>query len=113
MSRDDAYLLDILQAARLALEYIHEATLEAFLEDVRLQDSVIRRLEIIGEAARRVSEPARLEYSHLPWREMVAMRNIVIHEYDNLDLTIIWDAVKNDLPPLIETLQQIVPPESP
>ena len=113
MSRDDAYLLDILQAARLALEYIHEATVEAFVEDVRLQDSVIRRLEIIGEAARRVSEAARLEYPQLPWREMVAMRNIVIHEYNNLDLTIIWDAVKNDLPPLIEALQQIVPPDSP
>ena len=112
MSRDNVYLLDILQAARLAVQYLHQATLEAFLDDVRLQDSVIRRLEIVGEAARRVSEPARLTHSHLPWREMIGMRNIVIHEYDNVDLTIVWDAVKKDLPPLIEALEQIVPPET-
>jgi len=109
MSRDDAYLLDILQAARLAVQYLHEATLEVFLDDVRLQDSVIRRLEIIGEAARRVSEQTRSQHPDLPWREMVTLRNIVIHEYDNVDLTIVWDTVKKDLPPLIDALDQIVP----
>ena len=109
MSRDDAYLLDILQAARLATEYLHDATLEGFLDDVRLQDSVIRRLEIIGEAARRVSEQTRSQHPDLPWREMVTLRNIVIHEYDNVDLTIVWDTVKKDLPPLIGALDQIVP----
>jgi len=60
-----------------------------------------------------VSEPTRLAHPHLPWREIIATRNIVIHEYDNVDLTVIWDAVKKDLPPLIEALEQIVPPESP
>ena len=109
MSRDDAYLLDILQAARLATEYLHDATLEVFLDDVRLQDSVIRRLEIIGEAARRVAEQTRSQHPDLPWREMVTLRNIVIHEYDNVDLTIVWDTVKKDLPPLIDALDQIVP----
>lgn len=113
MSRDDAYLLDILQAAKLAVVYLRDGTLEAFLQDTQVQDSVIRRLEIIGEAARRVSETTQLKHPDLPWREMIAMRNIIIHEYDNVDLTVVWDAVKNDLPPLVEALESIVPPGSP
>ena len=111
MSRDKEYLLDILEAARLAIAYTGGKSREEFLRDIQCQDAVIRRLEIIGEAACRVSEQTRANYSHLPWIEMIGMRNVLIHEYDDVDLIIIWYAVHIDLPPLIVALEEISSPK--
>lgn len=80
MSRDDVHLLDILDAARLALRYVRGKSREEFLDDVQLQDAVIRRLAIMGEAARRVAEDTRRGLPGVPWHQMAGMRNIVIHE---------------------------------
>ncbi|MCX9013086.1 MAG: DUF86 domain-containing protein [Candidatus Methanoperedens sp.] len=110
MQRDREYLLDILEAAKLAIEYINGKTREEFFSDIQCQDAVIRRLEIIGEAARRISEDARTEYPDLPWSDMIGMRNVMIHEYDDVDLVIVWETVKNDLPPLVESLEKILKP---
>jgi uncharacterized protein with HEPN domain len=110
MSRDEVYLLDILDAAQLALEYVRGKMREEFLADVQLQDAVIRRLAIIGEAAKRVSEATRESLPGLPWRQMAGMRNIIVHEYDDVDLSVVWDAVTRDLPPLVSELAQRLPP---
>lgn len=80
MQRDDAYLIDILDAAKLALQYVSGTTLQDFLADVKSQDAVIRRFIVIGEAARRISPEVRSRYPQLPWSEMVSMRNLVVHE---------------------------------
>jgi uncharacterized protein with HEPN domain len=113
MSRDEVYLLDILEAARLALEYVRGKAREEFLADVQLQDAVIRRLAIIGEAARRVSDETRAAIPSLPWHQMVGMRNIIVHEYDDVDLDVVWDAVTRDLPPLVADLGERLPPSRP
>jgi uncharacterized protein with HEPN domain len=76
-----------------------------------VQDAVVRRIEIVGEAARRVSQETRDKYPQIPWREMTNMRNLVIHEYDSVDIKQVWDTVQNKLPPLVEELAKIVPPE--
>jgi uncharacterized protein with HEPN domain len=110
MPRDTGYLLDILEAARLAASYVRGKTKEEFLRDSQCQDAVIRRLEIIGEAARRISEPTRERISQIPWAAMIRMRNLMIHEYDDVDLQVVWDTVQQNLPNLIETIQQFVPP---
>lgn len=101
MSRDSAYLIDILQAAKFALQYVREKTRQEWLEDIQLQDAVIRRLEIIGEAARRVSDKMQKEISILPWHDMVAMRNLMIHEYDGIDPVVVWNTLQNE-PPSID-----------
>ena len=111
MSRDPEYLIDILMSARLALEYANGKTRDDFEADIQCQDAIIRRLEIIGEAARRLSAETQTMHPQLPWRAMTQMRNLVIHQYDDGDLSIVWDTVQKDLPPLITTLEQIVPPE--
>ncbi len=80
------------------------------MDDSLLQDAVIRRIEIIGEAAKRVSDETRNKHNDLPWREMPGMRNVVIHEYDAVDFGIVWDTVKSELPVLVESLQDIIPP---
>ena len=111
MPRDRESLLDILEAARLARQYLEGRTREQFLADVQLQDAVIRRLEIMGEAARRASDEAREQCPTLPWADMVAMRNIMIHQYDHVDMALVWDAVQQDLPRVVAALEALFPPE--
>ncbi len=89
MQRDAAYLRDILEAARLALAYLQKVDREAFDRDTKLQDAVLRRLEIIGEAARRVSADTRRAHPEIPWRQMIGMRNQVIHMYDGVDMNVV------------------------
>jgi uncharacterized protein with HEPN domain len=67
-------------------------------------------LEIIGEAARRISEETKSTFPVLPWNDMINMRNVMIHEYDDVDLVIVWETIKNDLSPLIDTLEKILLP---
>jgi uncharacterized protein with HEPN domain len=111
MWRDDAYLYDILESARTAIEYMRGKDWDSFTEAILLQDAVVRRLEIIGEAASRVSPETQEKYSHLPWHAMKGTRNKVIHEYDSIRLDVIWDIVHKDLPDLVKELEKIIPPE--
>ena len=105
--RDKQYLLDILNTAQIALQYIEGITREQFFQNIQLQDALVRRLEIIGEASRRVSETGRQELPSIDWKQIIGMRNRLIHEYDDIDLFLVWDTAQNDLPILISTLQPI------
>ena len=106
MQRDPAYLREILEAARLALLYVQDVDQLTFIRNTQLQDAVIRRLEIIGEAARRISDETRATLPEIPWRQLIGMRNQVIHLYDGVDMEIVWNTVFHDLPALLETLLQ-------
>jgi len=108
MQRDLAYLRDIQESARLALVYLDGVEFESFAHDTQLQDAVIRRVEIIGEAARRVSEGTRAAHPGLPWRQMIGMRNQVIHMYDGVDMEVVWSTVRENLPELLKGLADIV-----
>ena len=108
MHRDRAYLFDILEAAKRILQYTEKKSEDQFISDIQCQDAVIRRFEIIGEAARRISDEMKNEYPEIPWFEMVGMRNIMIHEYDDIDMTILWDTIQKDLPPLISLLEKMI-----
>jgi len=108
MSRDDAYLYDILESARAALEYVGKKSRDEFAKDPILQDAVVRRLEIIGEAAGRVSTATQKKHPKLPWQAMKGTRNRVIHEYDSVEIDIVWDIVQLDLPLLVSELEKIV-----
>jgi len=111
MRRDEAYLLDILIAARKALQFLEGITWEEFKQSELHQNAVMRPLEIIGEAARRVSQQTRDAHPEIPWEEMIGMRNRLIHEYFRVNLKTVWDTVHNDLPPLIALIEPLVPPE--
>jgi uncharacterized protein with HEPN domain len=78
---------------------------------VQLQDSVIRRLLVIAEAARRVSETTRQTLPNIAWQEINGMRNRLVHEYDDVNLDIVWDVIQSELPSVIEELQLQIPPE--
>ena len=111
MWRDEAYFLDILIAARKVKRYLSGVTEEEFAQNELLQDATVRQLEIIGEAARRVSEEARKAHPEVPWHELIGMRNRLIHEYFRVDVPKVWDTALNDIPVLIALMEPLVPPE--
>jgi len=84
-------LHDILEAARLIASYVKDTSETAFRTDVQKQDAVIRRIEIIGEAAAHLIDETRKAIPQLPFRKMRGMRNIVAHDYANVDLQIVWE----------------------
>ena len=108
MSRYDLlYLNDMIQACEklvVCIQGIDRAALEA---DWIRYDALLRNLEILGEAAKGVSEEVRQRYPAIPWRKIAAMRDIVIHHYFGLDKDAIWDAVKNRVSSLLEELRRI------
>jgi uncharacterized protein with HEPN domain len=111
MSRDDAYLVDMLEAARTVQRFTEEVTWEAFSSDEVLQTAVLYLVQTIGEAAANITEETRLAYPAVPWRSMVGMRNLLVHRYWEIDLRRVWSVVTDHLPALIQALQPIVPPE--
>ena len=111
MRRDDAYLLDILIAARKALKFLEGMTWEEFEQSELHQNAVVHLLEITGEAARLISQETRDAHPDIPWEQMIGMRNRLIHEYFRVDLVTVWDTVRNDLPRLIVLIDPLVPPE--
>jgi uncharacterized protein with HEPN domain len=112
MQRDLQFLLDMLQSAELVLNYTAQCSKEKFIENVQLQDSVIRRLLVIAEAARRVSEATRQTLPMISWQEINGMRNRLVHDYDDVNLNIVWRVVQSEIPNLIEALKTRIPSET-
>ena len=112
MWRDDAWLLDMLIAARKAIIYTRGLNAEAFSDNELAQSAVMRVLEIVGEAARRVSQETKDAHPEVPWAEIVGLRNRLVHEYFRIDVDKVWDTVQNDVPALICALEPLVPPDS-
>lgn len=109
MDRDTVYLLDILTSARLIRTYVEGVARNEFLQDMKLQDSVIRRLGIIGEAAGKISPRFRENNPCFPWGEIRGMRNRMIHRYDDIDVEIVWETIKRDIPHLIQLIEPLAP----
>jgi uncharacterized protein with HEPN domain len=89
----ELYLKDIQESIKIILGYVAGKTAEDFSLDIGLQDKIIRRIEIIGEAAKYVPEELRLKTPQIPWTIITDMRNVLIHEYFGVDLFRIWDVV--------------------
>lgn len=96
------FLKHILECINLIEEYSKNLSKEDFKDKIEIQDAIIRRLEIIGEAARNLPEEFKDNYSDIQWRQIIAARNILAHFYFGIDLNTIWNIVKNDLPKLKE-----------
>jgi uncharacterized protein with HEPN domain len=94
------YLEDIIDALNCIEAYTKGFTYEAFVNDRKTVDAVIRNFEIIGEAAKQVPLSIRREYSKVPWREMAGMRDKLIHGYFGIQLDVVWKTIKERLPPL-------------
>lgn len=100
-------LADMLEASSKARSFVEGLSFEAFCDDARTQYAVIRALEIIGEAARRVPPDFRAAHPEFPWREMTGMRDKLIHGYFGVSLEVVWRTLQRDLPPLQSLLEAL------
>ena len=112
MRSDDAWLLDMLLAARDAGEFVAGLTYPQFERSRLYQNAVMKAVEIVGEAAARISDDARAAHPELPWREMIGMRNLLVHVYFEIDISRVWQTVQESLPTLVDQLEPLVPPEA-
>ena len=101
------YLDDMLEAVTKILDYTTGMDYDAFINDPKTQDAVVRNLEIIGEAAGRLPEDIRDAAPEIEWRKIVALRNILAHEYFGVSLPVVWDIVQNKLDPLETSCQKL------
>ncbi len=107
--RDKAYLWDMLDAALAIDEFVGGKTIEDYRTNRMLRAAVERQVEIIGEAARRISESTRHAHPEVPWRGIVGQRNVLAHEYDAVLDEAIWSIASKRIPELIRTLSAFVP----
>jgi len=107
MKKDEFYLNHIIDSMEHIESFISGGK-DEFFKSRLIQDAVIRNLEIIGEAVKKLSMDLRMQYNHIPWREMAGLRDVLIHEYFGVDLKIVWGVVEKELPRLKPMIQQIL-----
>ena len=110
MSRRNARLLlqDMLESLEKIERYTTGLTFERFARDDRTVDAVVRNLEVIGEVARQIPSEVRERYPEVPWRRVIGLRNVVVHEYFAVDVEIVWTVVRQSLPELKEALRRMM-----
>lgn len=109
MKKDTSiFIKHILESIKIIEEFTKGVSKKDFLDSVQLQDAVIRRVEIIGEATKNVSNGFRKKHSEIPWSEIARTRDKLIHGYFGVDLDLTWDIVKKDLPELKKEVEKIL-----
>ena len=99
------YLFDILESCKKIVSYTKGITEREFANDNKTIDAVIRNIEIIGEAANKIPREEREKIQQIPWKEVVAMRNKVVHEYFDVNVPIVWETIQADIPILKKNIQ--------
>lgn len=109
MPRDyNVYLEDIVEAIAKIHRYTTNLSQEGFTKDEKTLDAVVRNLEVIGEAVKKVPAKIRSKHPEVEWKRIAGLRDILIHEYFGIDVEIIWDIVQNKLPVLEQQVKQLL-----
>ena len=109
MSRDEMmYLRDIAQSCRKVLQFTEGLTQNGLIRDEKTYDAVVRNLEIIGEAAKHISDGLRNQLADIEWRKIAGLRDMLAHVYFGIDDDILWDVVKNRLPELVRAVEKFL-----
>jgi len=107
-NRDRQSVEDMLGAARKLRGYAHGASRESLAAQPMRLDAMLYEIVVLGEAARRLSSEIRAAYPEVPWREIIGMRSVVTHGYDQIDEDELWEVIERDLPELMEKLETIL-----
>ncbi len=102
------YIEDIIGAIDKTMNFVKNISYEEFIQDDKTVFAVVRALEIIGEAVKNIPDDIRKNYPEIPWKDMAGMRDKVIHEYFGVKLSIVWRAVKEEIPPLKPIFEKIL-----
>ena len=109
MKRDvRVYLDDILESIERIQDYVKGLSEDQFMDAVDIQDAVVRRLEIIGEAVKHISKDVRDKHPEVEWKKIAGARDIFVHEYFGVKLERIWDTISNDLPSLKKQIKKLL-----
>jgi len=108
MQTDLGALTDMRDSAALICQYVADLDETQFRADVRVQDAVLRRIEILGEAAKRLSVQLRESAPDIPWQRIAGMRDRVIHDYDSIDLAVVWDTASKEVPRMRSQIEALV-----
>lgn len=112
MLRDEGAVLDVARAVRRALEFAGDLPPRELEADALRFAAVQHQLLVAGEAVKRLTDEFRAAHPGLPWAELAAMRDRIIHRYDEVDASIVWETVHEDLPELLDQLEALLPGES-
>lgn len=112
MRRDSAYLLDMLLAAKEVRQLSHGLEREQFEADPVMQHAMMRLIQIIGEASRKVSLGFRQAHPEIPWAAIIGMRHRLVHEYFRIKLEVVWEVIDQDIPALIPLIEPLIPPDT-
>jgi uncharacterized protein with HEPN domain len=113
MRSDEALFLDMLLALQRIERFTHGMSEHEFQANELVQSAVIREFQVLGEAARLVSEEARSTHPTIPWKIIAGMRNRLIHEYFDIRLDVVWTTIHRDIPQLTRHVAAVVPPQDP
>lgn len=113
MRRDELYLFDIVEASDAIASFIRGIDETGFVSNDLLRSAVLQKLTVIGEAAAHVSTDLRSRHADIPWSNVVAFRNLVIHAYFRVDWSIVWTTATQDVPGLRNSIAKIIQLESP
>lgn len=109
--KPDVYLQDILESIEQIEAYLDGISEGEFYKNGEKQDAVLRRLEIIGEAVKNLPDEIRERHDDMPWRKIAGMRDVIIHEYFGITLSMIWVVTQRDLPDLKKKVRQLIEDE--
>ncbi len=104
----ELYIGDILESIEKIERYVKGFTEKNFYQDSQLQDAILRRLEIMGEAVKNISQNFRIKYPEIPWKNIAGLRDVLTHEYFGVNLKRVWKIIKEDLPELKEKISKIL-----
>ena len=109
MNKDIAYLLDISKFCKTIIRLTNNISKEEFFNDEKTQLAVLYEITLIGEVVKRLSLEFREQHSQIKWRQIAGMRDRLIHDYDEVELTLVWQVIKNNIPELLAYITPLIP----
>ncbi len=109
MLRDNASLLDIVRAGQLILQFTKGINRNQLESDLLIQSAILYQISIMGEATKRLSREFREQHPEVPWDDMAGMRDVIAHQYDRIDLDIVWQVIQRNIPELLSILVILLP----